>query len=124
MPSRFELANAVRVLAMDAVQAAQSGHPGAPMGLADVAEVDQPSGIRLHRASEHQFKAKRMPMHAPAFVPLRNVGKIMGRFETVLLNYFHFLTHSLDHFCIRPPDVLVQLNLELKFLNEKYLKLK
>ena len=39
MSSRFQLANAVRVLAMDAVQAAKSGHPGAPMGLADVAEV-------------------------------------------------------------------------------------
>ena len=39
MPSRFELANAIRVLAMDAVQAAKNGHPGAPMGLADVAEV-------------------------------------------------------------------------------------
>ncbi|MEC8072542.1 MAG: transketolase [Pseudomonadota bacterium] len=39
MLSRFELANAIRVLAMDAVQAAKSGHPGAPMGLADVAEV-------------------------------------------------------------------------------------
>ena len=39
MPTRFENANAVRVLAMDAVQAASSGHPGAPMGLADVAEV-------------------------------------------------------------------------------------
>lgn len=39
MPSRRELANAIRALAMDAVERAQSGHPGAPMGLADVAEV-------------------------------------------------------------------------------------
>ena len=39
MPSRTERANAVRALAMDAVEKARSGHPGAPMGLADVAEV-------------------------------------------------------------------------------------
>jgi transketolase len=39
MPSRSERANAIRALAMDAVQRASSGHPGAPMGLADVAEV-------------------------------------------------------------------------------------
>ena len=39
MPSQTELANAIRALAMDAVQAAKSGHPGAPMGMADIAEV-------------------------------------------------------------------------------------
>ena len=36
---RRERANAIRALAMDAVEAAKSGHPGAPMGLADIAEV-------------------------------------------------------------------------------------
>jgi transketolase len=39
MSSRRELANAIRALAMDAVQQANSGHPGAPMGMADIAEV-------------------------------------------------------------------------------------
>ncbi|NRA60919.1 MAG: transketolase [Psychrobium sp.] len=39
MPSRKELANAIRALSMDAVQQANSGHPGAPMGMADIAEV-------------------------------------------------------------------------------------
>ena len=39
MPSRRELANAIRALSMDAVQRAKSGHPGAPMGMADIAEV-------------------------------------------------------------------------------------
>jgi transketolase len=39
MSTRRELANAIRALAMDAVQQANSGHPGAPMGMADIAEV-------------------------------------------------------------------------------------
>jgi len=39
MSSRKELANAIRALTMDAVQKAKSGHPGAPMGMADIAEV-------------------------------------------------------------------------------------
>ncbi|KFZ37404.1 transketolase [Shewanella mangrovi] len=39
MSSRKVLANAIRALSMDAVQKAKSGHPGAPMGMADIAEV-------------------------------------------------------------------------------------
>ncbi len=39
MPTRLKLANAIRALSMDAVQQANSGHPGMPMGMADIAEV-------------------------------------------------------------------------------------
>ena len=39
MENRRELANAIRALSMDAVQQAHSGHPGMPMGMADIAEV-------------------------------------------------------------------------------------
>ncbi len=39
MPTRRDLANAIRALSMDAVEKANSGHPGMPMGMADIAEV-------------------------------------------------------------------------------------
>ena len=39
VPSKQNMANAIRALSMDAVEAAKSGHPGMPMGMADVATV-------------------------------------------------------------------------------------
>lgn len=50
MPTRKELANAVRALSMDAVQAARSGHPGMPMGMADIAEVLWNDFVRFNPA--------------------------------------------------------------------------
>ncbi len=51
MPSRRELANAIRALSMDAVQKAKSGHPGAPMGMADIAEVLWNDFLKHHPAN-------------------------------------------------------------------------
>ncbi|MCC5856581.1 MAG: transketolase [Ectothiorhodospiraceae bacterium] len=53
MPSRRELANAIRALSMDAVQRAKSGHPGAPMGMADIAEVLWNDFLRHNPANPH-----------------------------------------------------------------------
>ncbi|WP_129140957.1 transketolase [Modicisalibacter coralii] len=53
MPSRFELANAIRALSMDAVQKANSGHPGAPMGMADIAEVLWNDYLKHNPANPH-----------------------------------------------------------------------
>ncbi len=53
MPSRRELANAVRALSMDAVQKANSGHPGAPMGMADIAEVLWNDNLKHNPANPH-----------------------------------------------------------------------
>ena len=51
MPTRRDLANAIRALSMDAVQKANSGHPGAPMGMADIAEVLWNSHMKFNPAS-------------------------------------------------------------------------
>jgi len=52
-PSRRDLANAIRFLAIDAVQAANSGHPGMPMGMADIAEVLWNDYLRCNPANPH-----------------------------------------------------------------------
>jgi Transketolase len=51
MTDRKTLANAIRFLSMDAVQAANSGHPGAPMGMADIAEVLWRDALRHNPAN-------------------------------------------------------------------------
>ena len=59
MPSRRELANAIRALSMDAVQQAKSGHPGAPMGMADIAEVLWNSHMRHNPANPEWWNRDR-----------------------------------------------------------------
>lgn len=59
MTSRKKLANAVRALAMDAVQRANSGHPGMPMGMADIAEVLWNDFLRHNPANPRWFNRDR-----------------------------------------------------------------
>lgn len=59
MPTRRELANAIRALSMDAVQQANSGHPGAPMGMADIAEVLWNDFLQHNPANPNWFNRDR-----------------------------------------------------------------
>ncbi|WP_422119090.1 transketolase [Alkalilimnicola ehrlichii MLHE-1] len=59
MPTRRDLANAIRALSMDAVQRAHSGHPGAPMGMADIAEVLWNDYLRHNPANPHWWDRDR-----------------------------------------------------------------
>lgn len=59
MTSRAELANAIRVLSMDAIQKANSGHPGAPMGMADLAEVLYNDFLKHNPANPQWFNRDR-----------------------------------------------------------------
>ena len=58
-PSRRELANAVRFLSIDAVQQANSGHPGAPMGMADIAQVLWTDYLKHNPANPDWFNRDR-----------------------------------------------------------------
>ncbi len=59
MPTRRELANAIRMLSADAVQKADSGHPGMPMGMADIAEVLWNDFLRHNPANPKWFNRDR-----------------------------------------------------------------
>src|SRR5436189_5660084 len=58
-PPRRRLANAIRMLSMDAVEAAKSGHPGMPMGMADIAEVLWNDYLRHNPADPKWFNRDR-----------------------------------------------------------------
>ena len=66
MRSRKELADAIRILSMDAVDKAKSGHPGAPMGMADMAEALWRGVLRHNPADPHWANrpVKRPSLHA------------------------------------------------------------
>ncbi len=76
-----DMANAIRALAMDAVQAAKSGHPGMPMGMADVATVLFREALRFDAADPELAEPR----------PLRAVGR--PRLDAAL---FAALSHRLS----------------------------
>jgi transketolase len=71
MPTRRELANVLRVLAMDTVQQANSGHPGAPMGMADIAQVLWSDVLKYNPANPYWWDRDRFVLsngHASALL--------------------------------------------------------
>ena len=63
-PAHWRLATAIRALSMDAVEAANSGHPGMPMGMADVATVLFQNHLKFDAASPHWFDRDRFVLSA------------------------------------------------------------
>jgi transketolase len=59
-PARRRLANAIRMLSMDAVEAARSGHPGMPMGMADIAEVLWNDYLKFNPGNGHWWDRDRL----------------------------------------------------------------
>ena len=63
-PAHWNLAAAIRVLAMDAVEAANSGHPGMPMGMADVATVLFQKHLKFDASAPNWFDRDRFILSA------------------------------------------------------------
>ncbi|MEO1910451.1 MAG: transketolase [Paracoccus sp. (in: a-proteobacteria)] len=63
-PDHWNLASAIRVLSMDAVEAANSGHPGMPMGMADVATVLFKNHLKFDASAPHWFDRDRFILSA------------------------------------------------------------
>ena len=79
MPTRRQCANAIRALAIDAIEKSKSGHPGAPLGMADMAEALWRHGFKHNPANPHWYDRDRFVLsngHASMllYAVLRDIG--------------------------------------------------
>jgi len=76
LTSRQELANAIRALSMDAVQQANSGHPGVPMGMADIAQVLWTDFLKHNPTNPNYAERGRLILFWYKYVGVN--GKVIG----------------------------------------------
>ena len=101
MPTRRQLANAIRALSMDAVQKANSGHPGMPMGMADIAQVLWSDYLRHNPgnpelARPRPFRAVERP-RVDAAVFAAAPDRLSARASTRSQSFRQFGSHTAGH---------------------------
>src|SRR4030088_3741844 len=89
--ARRDMANAIRALAMDAVQQADSGHPGMPMGMADVATVLFTRFLKFDASEPHWPDRDR-------FILSAGHGSMLLYSLLHLTGYAHMTPHEPKHF--------------------------
>ena len=100
MPNRRQLANAIRALSMDAVQKANSGHPGMPMGMADIAQVLWADHFKHNPANPHWADRDRFVLsNGHGSMLLYSLLHLTGYPLTLedLANFRQFGSHTAGH---------------------------
>jgi transketolase len=100
MPSRRQFANAIRALSMDAVQKANSGHPGMPMGMADIAQVLWADHLKHNPANPHWADRDRFVLsNGHGSMLLYSLLHLTGYPLTLedLANFRQFGSHTAGH---------------------------
>ena len=100
MPTTQDLANAIRALSMDAVQKANSGHPGAPLGMADIAEVLWRRVLRHNPSNPSWWNRDRFVLsNGHASMPLYSVLHLSGYPLSIddIKNFRQLGSHTAGH---------------------------